>query len=823
MKSTPLQPLYQWLNAARDGNLALMKELWNVGNIPHINSGDKGNSTALHRAAHYDQYDVVAWLIKNGAEIDLPNKRGATAARLAAGQGHLSILKYLVQHGANLNILSRRNVDVFQWIAFECENLQSDKIPKFLETLQWLVDLGLDPTAERTFNWSDKGVTYLQTEYLSHILIASNAPIDIIKWAMKFVSFDVPDSYGYTALDLVVDEDYNKDQGWELMELLLSEHPVTVDLFIQTICFRPTWVELMMQRVEKEDQKNYSLEGLREAAIYNPTLLTFMMPLAEVDWHYIPKENHKTLVGLVMENHPQAIPHLFKPDYGQALFYTEKTPLLHLAIEKRPAFVKALIRQGADIHQRCEDGFTPLTKAAYCGQLVSFLELIDAGASLKDTVVNPGGRHDEATLLICAALNPNMEILIWLTEQGFRLDQQTKGDTELLALCRETKKDADVFDIPKRLDWLIRHGSSLRKRTIWGETAWHLVAKNNPQLLKWLFKQFDWTQYLDPHNEGGHSNLLDLLVEEKNVELWNELLEFGFKPKRHPFLIEFLQSQEDLKNSNLDLFKNQCSELFLNLKEMTAVLELCIQKENFESAFWIWTHLSTPTRKSIFNKNSNLVNLVRQNTFYYSRMDSEVETPPIFNEMYGVLLIEGLTHPFYCFSWFETMREHPLYLEFLDIMDWTHFCPGDCFQDGLFKNHEMRIKIYQDMEKKGFSLPTYDVKGTTWLMRAAERSLDEVVYVFNYQPLTVQCRDDKGDNALHWAARAEQNSVFQYLCERGLNPEQQNYDGLDAFSQCPKNIQEKMQNWYTSFKSQQHLQSKVPKAGFGRVCSQQRI
>ena len=81
--------IYQFIYACRKGQIDQVKYLVKQGADIHAN-----NNEALRLASKYGKYDVVKYLVENGAA------NNDKALRLASKYGHIHIVKYLVEQGA---------------------------------------------------------------------------------------------------------------------------------------------------------------------------------------------------------------------------------------------------------------------------------------------------------------------------------------------------------------------------------------------------------------------------------------------------------------------------------------------------------------------------------------------------------------------------------------------------------------------------------------------------------------------------------------------------------------------------------------------------
>lgn len=117
------------LAAAYEGQLAMVKKLIaqgaQVNFVPsglaqfamaksHAPLSERGlmeaaarGDTALLAAGRQGQFDIVTYLLTQGAQANLPNRRGDTLLYIAASDGNADLMKVLLDHGADPNTLER--------------------------------------------------------------------------------------------------------------------------------------------------------------------------------------------------------------------------------------------------------------------------------------------------------------------------------------------------------------------------------------------------------------------------------------------------------------------------------------------------------------------------------------------------------------------------------------------------------------------------------------------------------------------------------------------------------------------------------------------
>ncbi|KRX95030.1 Tankyrase-1, partial [Trichinella pseudospiralis] len=90
------------LDAAKTGSLEKVKKLVTAENVS-CRDGQGRNSTPLHLAAGYNNYDVAEYLINMGADVNAQDKGGLIPLHNAASYGHLEIAHLLIENNGDVN------------------------------------------------------------------------------------------------------------------------------------------------------------------------------------------------------------------------------------------------------------------------------------------------------------------------------------------------------------------------------------------------------------------------------------------------------------------------------------------------------------------------------------------------------------------------------------------------------------------------------------------------------------------------------------------------------------------------------------------------
>jgi ankyrin repeat protein len=98
----PLKAINEFVHAAAEGDIAAVKEFLKIygKNLAAIDAKDKVGRTALMRAAHNGQEEMVKFLLDHGASPNVTDGVDRTALHHAAMSGHFNVVKTLLEHGA---------------------------------------------------------------------------------------------------------------------------------------------------------------------------------------------------------------------------------------------------------------------------------------------------------------------------------------------------------------------------------------------------------------------------------------------------------------------------------------------------------------------------------------------------------------------------------------------------------------------------------------------------------------------------------------------------------------------------------------------------
>jgi len=94
-------------DAARDGNIEVVKQHIAAKLGADVNAKDKLGRTPLHLATQGDHKEITELLIAEGADVNAKHEEGWTPLHLAALYDHKEIAELLIAKGADVNVKRR--------------------------------------------------------------------------------------------------------------------------------------------------------------------------------------------------------------------------------------------------------------------------------------------------------------------------------------------------------------------------------------------------------------------------------------------------------------------------------------------------------------------------------------------------------------------------------------------------------------------------------------------------------------------------------------------------------------------------------------------
>lgn len=139
--------------AVENGLAEMIKEL--IAHGASIDITDQDANSLLHLAIEkslhsYDSIrenfiEIAIILLDSGINVNATNSKGFSCLHNAAGSGDKQMVLFLVEKGANVNSSNDEGFTPFLWSL--CANVWERDIPKYLDTLEALVESGADLNA----------------------------------------------------------------------------------------------------------------------------------------------------------------------------------------------------------------------------------------------------------------------------------------------------------------------------------------------------------------------------------------------------------------------------------------------------------------------------------------------------------------------------------------------------------------------------------------------------------------------------------------------------------------------------------------------------
>lgn len=233
------------------------------------------------------------------------------------------------------------------------------------------------------------------------------------------------------------------------------------------------------------------------------------------------------------------------------------SPLLHALLQGMPAAPAAAAPASL---MAATEGFDPFAEAATeplpleplaqhelvpqlyeavrAGRVDRALQLLEAGADAH--ALPPADFRDQRSLVVLAAVLPDLRMLRALIAQGVSLNQPHRGMTPLLAATRDSWHGR-----PEAVMTLLANGADPRATDADGNTPLHHAARSSDPGVAALLR--DASAEIDALNHDGHSPLA-LACQAGNWRLAKFLLERGAQPEPEngiPVLVSAAATEED--------------------------------------------------------------------------------------------------------------------------------------------------------------------------------------------------------------------------------------------------------------------------------------
>lgn len=153
----PDDPTPIFFELARYGNTGDAQNMLTLG--AKVNAMDAEGNRAIHIAAEKNKWDMVRFLIANGAEVNFANKTGARPIHHAANCGYINSsadpVGLLVKHGAKVTVADQHGRTPLHWLLTETveergkkQGISDSGVQNYeMGLAEALVEAGADPTA----------------------------------------------------------------------------------------------------------------------------------------------------------------------------------------------------------------------------------------------------------------------------------------------------------------------------------------------------------------------------------------------------------------------------------------------------------------------------------------------------------------------------------------------------------------------------------------------------------------------------------------------------------------------------------------------------
>ena len=140
------EPIFE---AAKHGDLQMVKTIL-AADPSKLNAVDANKYTPLHWASMRAHWDIVRYLIENGADLNVVGGDGGTQINWAVHHDNLDIIQLMVEKGARLNIQNR-------WGMTE---LHTAVWRGCIQVAEFLLEKGSDPNIKTNEGWTVMHMAY---------------------------------------------------------------------------------------------------------------------------------------------------------------------------------------------------------------------------------------------------------------------------------------------------------------------------------------------------------------------------------------------------------------------------------------------------------------------------------------------------------------------------------------------------------------------------------------------------------------------------------------------------------------------------------------
>ncbi len=322
------------ISATIDKDIDKVKELIKAGVDVNGTRFYYDNTTALHIAAQYNQFELAKLLIDKGANIDTKDSYGNTPLHSVR---KIEIAKLLVENGADVNSRNRDRETPLHNLAHYCKGADA-------ELVKFYISKGADVNAR-----NNEGYTPLD--------IAVAMSYKNIAAALHEAGGEHGDPLGAELLKAAKDGDLNRVK------------------------------ELVKQGVDISFKDIFGYTPLLVAAIWGHKEIVELLIANGANINLYSKEGSRTALHLAAEGDSKDLVKLLidKGAYIEAKSFFGETPLHTAArshFKENGEIVETLISAGASVNSRDECGQTPLWNAAEYNHLEAAKILIKNGVDI---------------------------------------------------------------------------------------------------------------------------------------------------------------------------------------------------------------------------------------------------------------------------------------------------------------------------------------------------------------------------------------------------------------------------------------------------------
>lgn len=480
LDSWGFRPFY-W--ACQNGNIYVVQRLVKAGADINARRHD-GNITALGIAASQTHYEVVQYLLEQGAEVDVQDQEYGTPLYIAAESGCLRVVRQLLEHRANLNLtggLHRRPINAAAYYGH-------------LEIVQLLLqkDIEVDPDEEYHYSSALGAAARKGHDQIVRLLLGKGWKADrkIKTYGSALVAAA---TYGHV----------------EVVQALLEKNlDVTSREQALEIASKNGKTDVVKKLLESSNYLRHQKAFLQGASYGRDEILELLQPrgtnqdILNTALYEASDHEHESTVGLLIKfgAHSDAegqeyVTELVNQNSRLTVIYRYGTALTAAAYDGSDGIVQILLENGADVNKQGGDYGNALQAAAFNGNLDIVQKLLDHGAHVNTDSIGIYG-----SALQAACYSGYSDVVEHLLARG--ADVNARGGTygyPIIAAADEC--DKEVVEI------LVRHGADVNVKGAEDNTpvlmlAGYELPKETMELL------LDHGAEIDATDDRGNTTLI---------------------------------------------------------------------------------------------------------------------------------------------------------------------------------------------------------------------------------------------------------------------------------------------------------------------------